>query len=189
MEVTFDRLRVSPSLVNIGDDVLQELVTACCTAAERMTGRKFKRETVTDYYDGDGTESLFLQRFPVVSITSITLIAGDNTEDVYLGTDFRFDAETGEVRWKPDVASLFPNGFQNIKAIYVAGFNPIPADIQSAIVQGVLHFVELETHGKPIIEEELGEYRVKFEQRISVAGMDEWPSAARSILRRYAVRA
>lgn len=190
MVITLDRARKAPSLVNVTDDVLTALLATCCAAAERMTGRKFARETITETYDGDGTDALYLRRFPVTSITTVTLIDGSGVEDTYQGTDFRFNAETGELRWVPSVASLFPNGFQNIQVVYVAGFNPIPPDIETAIVQGAIHFLELETHGRPIVEEKLGEYTVRFEQRLSsVAGYDEWPPAARAILRRYAVRA
>ena len=49
------------------------LLTAAETAAKRICGRQFYRQTVTEYLDGNGLQAVALRETPVTSITSVNL--------------------------------------------------------------------------------------------------------------------
>ena len=118
----------------------------------RMCGRTFESATYTEYYDGDGTDTLVLKNTPITSITSIKFRNADDTLDTALSsTLYRVDLATGVIKllgstrvWGYDdtssglpatelvYSSRFTEGHQNWQVVYVGGYATIPDDLKYA---------------------------------------------------------
>ena len=91
----------------------------------------FLAAVYTEYYNGDGGDTLILRKLPVNSITSIH----DDVDRAYAtaslmdADDYMFDDESGIVTADGDV---FSKGKKNIQVIYNAGYTSIPADVKLA---------------------------------------------------------
>lgn len=72
------------------DAFLTQILLQVEASLQRHIGRQIEAATVTEYYDGDGTNSLWLRRTPVQSITSVY-----QDEDArYASADSPFPAST-----------------------------------------------------------------------------------------------
>lgn len=165
---------------------LVNIINATVAAAENTCGRKFTRGTYTDVFDGNNDRLLMVRTVPLVSITTIDITDDGEVVTSYAGDKFRFDVETGEIRWKPTEGSWFPRGFQNISVTYVGGYDPLPADLQSAIIQGAAFFIGEEQDPAGIIKEKLGDYEVTY--AFDPRSMSMWPPTARALLSSYIER-
>ncbi len=99
-----------------------------------MTGRLLLSRTLTEHYDGDGTDMLIVNQYPVTTITSINI---DSGRDYAAGTvvdsgDYMKYGDSGMIAF--DGVTLTP-GRQSIKIVYVAGYIVIPHDIEMACLQ------------------------------------------------------
>ncbi len=121
--------------VTAADDVItQQHITDASFFANSYTGRILASQTFTEYYDGDGTNLLFLKNYPISSITTIhqdsdrafgsdTLVA---STDYFTYADNRKLIGDG-VTWL--------RGIQTIKVVYLAGYviGSIPEDLVNAV--------------------------------------------------------
>lgn len=108
---------------------------------ERIIGTAFLPTTHTEYYDGDGTSTLYLAHHnpwlePTprpATLTSVTVIATDDTETAFTAS------ELSDVVKYPDKlvrrSGVFASGHRNIKVVYVTGYVTCPADIKAAALQ------------------------------------------------------
>lgn len=116
------------------DDRLIELINEVSTHAETFCRRSFLKATYTDEeYDGDGTDRLFLKNYPIVSIASITPYE-DATALTVKGTEFNYNAESGEVRLLGGRG--FVENFRETLFTYDAGYDGvtnIPQDLELAV--------------------------------------------------------
>lgn len=117
------------------DAELGQRIAQASAAIESYCGRVFARETVQEVFRGVAADQLMLARFPVASITSVTV--GDVVLDV---ADYELDADAG-LLWplSGDVRSVWCAS--KITVLYVAGYilpdtaSPtLPADIQRACI-------------------------------------------------------
>jgi len=100
--------------------------------------RQFASAEYTEYYDGDGEDKLFLDNFPIVSVTSIY----DDPDRVYpagtliASTNYILYKRYGYVQL---YGSVFSAGAQNIKITYKGGYGTgageiaMPNDIKMAL--------------------------------------------------------
>lgn len=125
------------------DAVIAAKETAVRAKFEREIGVALQPTANTEYYDGDGTDTLCLRHHnpwaePTprpVTLTSITLITG--------GAETAFTAaELSDVAKYPNKlvrrSGVFPAGLQNIKVVYTAGYTAAPDDIKLAALQALL---------------------------------------------------
>lgn len=100
--------------------------------------------TSTEYYDGDGTDTLLLNHHmpyaestvSPVSLTSVTVIATDDTE-----TAFTADELADVVKYPHKLvrrSGVFAFGVRNIKVVYKHGYTTCPVDIKHAAMQALL---------------------------------------------------
>jgi hypothetical protein len=81
--------------------------------------------TVTDeVHHGGG--ALVLRRYPVLSVTSVSVGADDFV-------DVDFDPESGVVY------GAFLGGYRGVRVTYVAGRSPLPADLEAAVLELTAH--------------------------------------------------
>jgi hypothetical protein len=94
--------------------------------------------TYTEYFDGDGTNSLLLKR-PIRSITSIHIDTDRNygADTLVASTDYVYYSESGIVRLDYKVFSV---GNQSVKVVYAAGYKTTdaPADFKQIIINEVV---------------------------------------------------
>jgi len=95
--------------------------------------------TYTEYYDGNGTDTLVLRYAPIVSVTSLSIEGVDlqSTEyKVYSSGYIRLTSVTGSAldRATGSVGSAFPVGQQNVLVVYVANDATVPAIVKLAAI-------------------------------------------------------
>jgi len=111
---------------------------------ERIIGIPLTATAFTEYYDGDGTNTLFLRHHQPyaaatpspVTLTSVTVISTDDTETAFTA------GELSDCVKYPDKlvrrTGVFDSGTRNIKVVYTCGYTSIPDDIKKAALQVLL---------------------------------------------------
>jgi len=160
---TLARARQSASLADLSDSDLTTLLQAAGSLLERVCHRQFARATATETYDGDGTNRLVLNRWPIESVASVTITdaSGETTE--LDGSEFRVKSTAGIIEFKPDSTAgytVFPEGFQNVSVTYTAGYDPMPDGIQEAVVEIAAWLYETNNRDLSAVSERLGDYSV-----------------------------
>lgn len=116
------------------DDKLYDLLRDADAEVLERCGRNFEQATVTEYHDGECSNRILLDEYPVASVTSVH----DDVDRVY-GADALIDAadyvcriKTGELIYEN---GCFADGINNVKVVYVAGYATVPRDIKLACVK------------------------------------------------------
>lgn len=145
--VTLDEVKAHLNKTDFNDDLeLQGFVDAATPLIENMAGPVIPR-TVTEYHSG-GMTSITLNSQPVQSVTSIVETYGQTNyslTQVELGqgmTGFAFtlDPLMGRiVRRAYNAEAMFPIGNNNVKVVYVAGRNEVPANVRLATLMLIQH--------------------------------------------------
>jgi len=102
--------------------------------------RKFEAQDLTEYYDGDGTDTLLLDNYPIVSITSIH----DDPDREYNSDDL-IDSDDIIIYPGKGIIVLdgttFDKSKKNIKVVYRAGYGDgedeiaMPNDLKMAFIK------------------------------------------------------
>ncbi len=121
--------------VGADDDIpTQQHITDASFFANSYTGRILASQTFTEYYDGDGTNLLFLDNYPISSITTIHQDKDRTfaTASLVAATDY-FTYANNRKLIGDGVTWL--KGLQTIKVVYVAGYviGSIPDDLVNAV--------------------------------------------------------
>ena len=127
------------------DARLTALVGRAEQAVKSFTRRELEAPgaDVTELHDGADGDTVFLDEFPIISVTSVH----DDTEGVFgaetliAATDYAIVANEGFVRLR---FTRFIEGVQNIQVKYIGGFasNSIPKDLEMATIYLVAHWFE-----------------------------------------------
>lgn len=117
---------IGPQLTILSKSISAAVIKHC--------GRRIAQETFTEYYDGNGKESLLLKEYPIVSVTSVTHYDINGNATSVVASDFNLYKEKGSLKLKAAAvhSSIWLRGDHNYKVIYAAGYNPIPEDIKLA---------------------------------------------------------
>jgi uncharacterized phiE125 gp8 family phage protein len=144
--------------VSTYDDLLDDLIAAASDAVQSYARRRFAVANYAEYYNGDGTRSLLLKRYPVVALTQVTLNPYDDSE-VIDGDEYIVDKPTGEIRPKLNSTgtSYFPCGFQTVLVEYSAGA-AVPADVQAATAMVVANLYGSAGRDNTLASERIGDY-------------------------------
>jgi hypothetical protein len=116
------------------DNLINDLINRISTAFESYCGRSFLSATYTEYYDGRGENELFLDKYPVTSITEINDDSDWTwaTSTVIPSASYRI-ADERSVYYD----GIFSTGRQSIKITYVAGYSTTPEDLLQAAIEEV----------------------------------------------------
>lgn len=136
------------NIENNEDDVeLSAFIEAATEKIQEITGPVLSR-TVTEYRDG-GSTSMILRQRPVQSVTSVTELWANSSytltqTDFGAGAsnfDFTFDPVEHEItRRVNNLVEVFPDGVDNVKIVYVAGYSTVPAAIRLATLALIQHW-------------------------------------------------
>lgn len=112
------------------DAVLTRLITASSRQIEAYCNRKFEVSAYSELYDGNASDILFLNRIPIVSVTSLSIDA-----ELVEADDFKVYDDYVRL-----VSRLFTWGKQNVAVAYTAGLydsltESPPADLEDACIQ------------------------------------------------------
>lgn len=160
---TLSRVRNIPVLAGVDDARLVLILEAASAYIEKLCRRVFASAASIELQDGDGTDTLFLQKYPTTALTKIEVLNGSGAWDTMLVTDFILKGSTGEVRfaaWNTNIHNSFPEGFQNIRITHTSGYTTIPEDLQEATAQLVAWFHNHSLQDATIQSESLGAYSV-----------------------------
>lgn len=117
---------------NTVDNLLNDLIGRISTAFESFCGRPFISASYTEYYDGDGSNMLFVDKYPLTSIDSIN----DDTSwswgasTLIAATNYRIADERYVI-----LDTTLSKGNQNVKIVYTGGYSTIPADLKQACIE------------------------------------------------------
>jgi hypothetical protein len=112
---------------------LDALVTSSSAWFVSQLGRPVLSATYTETRDGNGTSDLVLYKWPVISVTSVTVD----------GTAIAARATVNDSGWTRDGSKLtltgyvFTSGVANVVVVYVAGYATVPTDIEQAVTEHV----------------------------------------------------
>lgn len=118
------------------DPVLQMLLDGASAAVLSWLGRNLELQNYTETANGNGKAKLLLQNTPVAGLTYVFIngqevpIVGDFTSAGCRFTETALILQGGQV---------FTAGEANISIKYDAGHDPVPADIQQAVMLTVAH--------------------------------------------------
>jgi hypothetical protein len=100
------------------DGLINLIANRISADLERATGRVFKkREAIEETRDGNGLRSLFLEKYPVIALTSLTI----DGAAVVVPDDVVCSSASGRLKWVSPT-SVFNPGVGNIVAVYDAGY-------------------------------------------------------------------
>lgn len=124
----------------VTDETQENLLTFCVNSASELcntyTGRLLKSRNNTEYYNGDGTETIIVANYPITTLTSVYQDANQ-----VFGADTLISATA--LRVVPnDMRNMivyyncaFTPGVRNLKVVYTGGLLTIPADLQMACIE------------------------------------------------------
>jgi len=119
---------------NNDDTLLTNLISRVEKEVKEYCQRDFEATDYTEYYDGDGTDTLLVDNYP---INSVSELYDDPDRDFGADTlidpsDYVIYSEEGKVVLD---GSVFSKGKKNIKIVYNAGYTTIPADLEQAVIK------------------------------------------------------
>ena len=117
------------------DDFLTNILNSAYGIAKSYIGHDLKAADYTEYHNGEGTNDLLLDVWPINTIASIyDDVDRDFGADTLVdSTDYFFDAKTGLVTLFQGQAA-FSAGLGNIKVTYNAGYSTVPYDAQRGLI-------------------------------------------------------
>ena len=106
------------------NDAVENIINVVSYRFNDETGRLLKSRSLTEYYDGNGKNVLYLDQYPISSTTITITIDGTraftSTDYIVTSTDIMLSTESGEIRLDGDT---FDIGQRNVKVEYSAGYS------------------------------------------------------------------
>ena len=113
------------------------------------------KESRKEYCNGNGTPKLFLKYLPIDRDIPTTIKV--DWEDF---TDFQVVSGQGFLFLS---SGIRPRGYENIEVTYTAWYNPIPLDVEQAIIE-LIDFQYNQSKTAGISSEAIDDYRVVFDK-------------------------
>lgn len=168
---SLENVKLFLGITNTDDDVLLgEILEGVSDAIETDLRRAIALGTYSEKFDidDDYTDELNLRNYPVNSIVALTdngVLLTENTQ--YYWT------EQGYIRHLPKTSRVeefgyFTVGAQKVEVTYVAGYEPIPDDVQLITKKIVAQVYGSEDSG-PYQREKIGDYSYNIAQDMMVA--------------------
>lgn len=131
----------------------------------------------TEYFDGDGSDTLYVKAYPITAVTSLYV---DADRDYGSGTEIDTDDYTyygPEGTIKTDGA-LFAGGHKSVKLTYTGGYTTIPDDLQHAVKELVSFWYKRNTDKRVgVTNISIGDKSIGYETNI--------PESVLSTFKRY----
>lgn len=118
------------------DDLLEGLIDRVSVLFESYCDRKFLSRDYMDYHDGKGVDKLFVNQYPITSISGIwddREWAWDSTTEID-NSYYRISNNSNYIVFKDTTLLDYD---QNLKIVYTAGYSAIPYDLEHACIMEV----------------------------------------------------
>ena len=134
----------------VRENVIESIIDRVSSKIENYCDRHFiTRGTLTEYYDGSGTNKLYLKQYPITSVSGIYIDSdwswGSTTE--LSSTSYRVAENERYVVANTDI---FTKDDQNIKVVYAAGYadvDAVPDDLKHACISEVVRIYQQSFEG------------------------------------------
>jgi hypothetical protein len=154
----------------------QAKVNALCGVVTQLIQkhchRIFAADDYEEYHDGQGHEdSIFVLNPPINSLTSIVVVASENT--TYDDSVFDFDANTGEIWWDRrelvdstlNYLGYFPCGRRNLIVTYNGGWEDVPDPIEMVAGNLIMEMFDPSLQTSENMDmEKLGQYQYRLKK-------------------------
>lgn len=119
------------NFTNDPDPVVAAIIAQAESLIDGVVGRPLESASYTHEVDGPGGNTLWVGRWPVTAVTSVTVdgTAWANNVDYKWRSDGRFVALGDSIHWNPytkDYGGWWPTGVQNVEIVYDAGYVTAP---------------------------------------------------------------
>lgn len=124
-------------------DVTQDAMVELCINAssqyiEGATDRKLKSQSYTELRHGRQNNILLLRQYPITAISELMIDSAGEFVDLSLvidSDDYAISDDQNSILYR----GLFPNGYNNVRIKYTAGFATVPSDLEMACLW-LVHF-------------------------------------------------
>lgn len=184
--------------VTTEDSRLTALLSATEQSVEKWLGRKMLSAARTEYFSGSGRPLLILNQRPVTAISGVWVDQsgyGGHGADAFadeteweLGVDFfprSLTADESNPGMLEAICGIWPEGQQNIKVSYTAGYATIPDDFANALHVICGEAYAMIAKGGKVTGETLGQYSYSLLVGSALAGDDSQLATARQKLAAY----
>ncbi len=164
------------------NSVIEDFINRASIWANDYTGRRLKYRSLTDFYDGDGSNILSLNEYPIAFGVSSLLI------DDYSVTspDMIIDFPRGLIKLENGLS--FVKGFQNITVVYNAGYVIAPdsgiPNLPETIKEAVLLYVG-HLYRRQYADQKFGVQSETIGDRTTTYGTDDIVPKAKALLNPY----
>jgi len=134
LEAAKDYLDIPPGDTE-QDDRVKRMINSASQRFEKITNRKLKLQSITEYQDGRANNKLVLRQWPAQKPTVVCLDPSwvyDSSNDIPT-TEYNVEQDQVLVRR----TGYFPKGVRNIKIVYQAGYTDVPSDLEEACLMMV----------------------------------------------------
>ena len=118
-----------------GDDKMTDIINRVSADCQnRWCRRFFIKDTYTEIQDGDGTNIIFLQQWPILTITSLIISVDGTALTEGVKEDYVFYESTGEIKLLKSNTERFP---QAVTIVYDAGYETqsvLPDDLKLSVL-------------------------------------------------------
>lgn len=108
------------------------VINAASETANDYAGRKLKADDYTHDFDGRGGRLLVLRQYPVNTVEAVYVDSDREFASTSEVTNYVLHAEIGKL---VRTDSVWPRGIQNIRVEYNAGYDPVPSQLQLAVLE------------------------------------------------------
>jgi hypothetical protein len=138
---------------------------------------RFLSTSRTEYFDGDGSDTLYVKAYPISSVTSLYV---DPDRDYGTNTlidtgDYVYYENEGKIVTD---GALLAGGRKSIKLTYTGGYTSAPADLQQAIKELVMFWYKRNTDKRVgVASVSVGDKSISYETDI--------PESVKATFKRY----
>jgi len=110
--------------------LIENIINGTSDLFERYTTSKFINVAVVETLDGSGSDKVFVEYCPVVSLTQVKI-----DDEIKTLTDFKINSRSGIIQW---TFGTFLAGFQNIIITYQSGYGAAMANLPADLILAAL---------------------------------------------------
>lgn len=129
------------------DTIVEFWINAASDEIESSTNRKLKAQALTEYQHGRRNNICVLKEWPINAITSLAIDETAQFTDpatVLTSTEYVIGDDLNSVVL---INRTFPNGFNNIKVVYNAGYSTVPKDLENACLWLISYYHKMRDSG------------------------------------------
>lgn len=124
-----------PQVLDTDQSEIEALIDAASALANQYARRRLAAREYTVELDGSGRDTLVLPAYPIGEVSAVYIDSARAFPDASAVTDYvRYDDEGILYR-----AAGWPAEKKNVRVVYTAGLDPVPADLRDAVLEVVAY--------------------------------------------------